>query len=140
MTALGIALIVCGLTLVCASVIFLLIAGREPSSQQESFEESQERSDHDVREAQRAPLDLDDKSERTEHAPDSLEPHDEQHARRPGRRATSLDGASRSRRRVRAACAIEARILARCEPLDSFSAVAGVPGHPSGQRRTSGPR
>jgi hypothetical protein len=81
MTALGIALIVCGLTLVCASVIFLLIAGREPSSPEESFEESQERSDHHAREAQRAPL-----------APDSLEPHDERHARRPGRRATSLDG------------------------------------------------
>jgi hypothetical protein len=34
MTALSIALIVCGLTLVCGSVIFVLIVGRERSSSQ----------------------------------------------------------------------------------------------------------
>jgi hypothetical protein len=43
MTALGVALIVCGLTIVCASTIFFLIAGlilrRESSSPQESIEE-----------------------------------------------------------------------------------------------------
>jgi len=52
MTALGIALIVCGLTLVCASMIFLLIVSREPPSRQESFEESLERLNHHVRDAQ----------------------------------------------------------------------------------------
>jgi hypothetical protein len=43
MRTLGIALIVCGLTIVCASTIFFLIVGlilrREPSSPQESIEE-----------------------------------------------------------------------------------------------------
>jgi hypothetical protein len=34
MTTLGIALIVCGLTIVCASMIFLLIVERESSSPQ----------------------------------------------------------------------------------------------------------
>jgi hypothetical protein len=68
MTALGIALFVCGL--VCASMIFLLIVSREPSSRQESFEESLERLNHHVRDAQRTPQDLDDKSEAAEHAPD----------------------------------------------------------------------
>jgi hypothetical protein len=43
MAALGIALIVIGLTLVCGSMIFLLF--REPSSSEESFEESLERID-----------------------------------------------------------------------------------------------
>ena len=52
MTPLGIALIVCGLTLVCASMIFLLIVSREPPSRQESFEESLERLNHHVRDAQ----------------------------------------------------------------------------------------
>ena len=41
MTALGIALIVCCLALFCGSMIFLLFTRREPSSSQESFEESQ---------------------------------------------------------------------------------------------------
>jgi hypothetical protein len=68
MTALGIALIVCGLT--CASVIFpWIVAGRELSSQ-ESFEERLERLDHHVRDARRTPRDLADKSEPTEHVPD----------------------------------------------------------------------
>ena len=70
MTALSIALIVCGLTLVCGSVIFLLIVGREPFSSQESFEESLERLSHHLRDAQRRPRDLDEKSEPTEDVPD----------------------------------------------------------------------
>jgi hypothetical protein len=64
MTALGVALIVGGLTLVCASMIFLLFTRREQSSSRESFEESMEHH------AQRAPRDLDDKSAPAEHAPD----------------------------------------------------------------------
>jgi hypothetical protein len=51
MTTLGIALIVCGLTIVCASMIFLLIVGRESSSHQESFEETLERLDDHLRDA-----------------------------------------------------------------------------------------
>src|SRR5258708_1693366 len=43
MTALGISLIVSGLTLVGASIVFLMFTGREPSSSQETFEESLER-------------------------------------------------------------------------------------------------
>jgi hypothetical protein len=71
MAALGIALIGCGLTIVCASMIFLLIVGRERSSSQESFEESLGRLDHHVRGERRTPRDLDDKSEPTEHVPDN---------------------------------------------------------------------
>jgi hypothetical protein len=68
MTILGIGLIICGLTLVCASAVFPWIVGRKTPSQ-ESFEESLKRHDHyGVR---RAPRDLDaDKSEPTERAPD----------------------------------------------------------------------
>ncbi len=75
MTPLGIGLIVCGLTLICASVIFPWIVGREPSSH-ETFEQSLERHDHyGVR---RAPRDLDaDKSEPTEHVPDERDRRDE---------------------------------------------------------------
>ena len=62
MTALGIALIVCGLTLVCACVIFPLVVGREPSSSHESFEESLKRLSHYLRDAKRTPRDLDEKS------------------------------------------------------------------------------
>jgi hypothetical protein len=40
MTALGISLIVSGLTLVGASIVFLMFTGREPSASQETFEES----------------------------------------------------------------------------------------------------
>jgi len=40
MTALGISLIVSGLTLVGASIVFLMFTGREPSSSQETFDES----------------------------------------------------------------------------------------------------
>jgi hypothetical protein len=76
MTPLGIALIVCGLTLVCAGVIFRLIARREPSDSQESLEESLERFDRHI---QRTPRDLDDKSEPIEHVPDDRQ-HRDQHA------------------------------------------------------------
>jgi len=39
MTALGIALIVAGLTLVCGSMIFRLFTGQEPASSQEPSED-----------------------------------------------------------------------------------------------------
>jgi hypothetical protein len=67
MNILGIALIVCGLITVCASVIFLWIVGREPSSSRESFEKSSERFDPHIRQT---PRDSDDKSEAAEHVPD----------------------------------------------------------------------
>ena len=70
MTALGIALIVCGLTLVCASVIFPWIVAERELSSQESFEDGLARLDHHVRDVQRAPQDLGDKSESAEHVPD----------------------------------------------------------------------
>jgi len=70
MTALGIALIVAGVALVCATMIFVWIVGHDPSSAQESFEEGLGRLDQYVRNAQRPPRDSDDKSEATEHAPD----------------------------------------------------------------------
>jgi hypothetical protein len=76
MTALGIALIVSGVALVCATVIFLLIVAREPPSALETFEQGLERHDHyGVR---RAPQDLDaDKSEPTEHVPEDGERRDQ---------------------------------------------------------------
>ena len=52
MTTLGISLIICGLTLVCGSMIFLLFTRREPS--QESFEEDLGRIEHHLDEAQHA--------------------------------------------------------------------------------------
>ena len=69
MTALGISLIVSGLTLVGASIVFLTFTAREPSSSQETFEESLERMEHHLRDAQRTPLALEDKSAHTEHIP-----------------------------------------------------------------------
>jgi hypothetical protein len=78
MTALGIALIVCGLTLVCTCVIFPLFVGRRPSSSQETFEESLERLNNYVRDARRTPSrDLDEKSEPTEDVPDDRERRDQ---------------------------------------------------------------
>jgi hypothetical protein len=77
MTTLGIALIVCGLTLVCGSMIFRLFTRRASSSSQESFEEGLERLDHYVRNAQRAPRDLDDKSTPAEHVPDDRDHRDQ---------------------------------------------------------------
>ena len=75
MTPLGIGLIVCGLTLICASVIFPWIVGRKPSSSQETFEQSLERHDHYG--MRRAPQDLDvDKSEPTEQVPDDRQDRD----------------------------------------------------------------
>jgi len=76
MTTLGIALIVAGVAVVCATMMFLLIVGLEPSSAEESFEESLDRLDHHVSDAQRTPQDLDDKSEPTEHVPDERERND----------------------------------------------------------------
>ena len=70
MTALGIALIVAGLTLVCGSMIFLLF--REPSSSEESFEESLERIDDKMRREQG-----EDRSAPTEHVPNDRERRDE---------------------------------------------------------------
>jgi hypothetical protein len=61
-------------------MIFLLIVSREPPSRQESFEVSLERLNHRVRDAQRTPQDLDDKSEAAEHAPDDRARRDQQHA------------------------------------------------------------
>jgi hypothetical protein len=82
MTALGIALIVAGLTLVCGSMIFRLFTGSDPSASQESFEESLERLDSRLRGAQRkrTSQDLDDKSERTDDVLDNRQHRDEQHA------------------------------------------------------------
>jgi uncharacterized membrane-anchored protein YhcB (DUF1043 family) len=53
MTALGIALIVAGLTLVCGSMIFRLFTRREPSSSQEPFEEDLDRTEHQLDEMRR---------------------------------------------------------------------------------------
>jgi hypothetical protein len=74
MTGLGIALIVCGLTLVCAGVIFPWIVVRRELSSRESFEEGLGQVDQHVRDA---PRDLDaDKSEPTEPVPDAHERND----------------------------------------------------------------
>jgi len=75
MTILGIGLVICGLTLVCASAVFPWIVGRERSSQ-EPFEESLKRLDHHVRDEQRTPRDLDDKSEPAEHVPEDRDHRD----------------------------------------------------------------
>jgi hypothetical protein len=53
MTALGIALIVAGLTLVCGSMIFFLFTRREPSSSQGSFEEDLDRIEHHLNDARK---------------------------------------------------------------------------------------
>jgi hypothetical protein len=71
MNALGISLIVAGLTLVCGSMIFRLFTGSNPSASQESFEESLERLDSRLRDTQRTSRDLDDKSEHTEDVSDN---------------------------------------------------------------------
>jgi hypothetical protein len=71
MAALGIALIVAGLTLVCGSMIFRLFTGSDPSASQESFEESLERLDSRLRDTQRTSRDLDDKSERPDDVSDN---------------------------------------------------------------------
>jgi hypothetical protein len=49
MTALGIALIVAGLTLVCGSMIFRLFKGQEPASSQEPSEDRLLRIDEEMR-------------------------------------------------------------------------------------------
>jgi hypothetical protein len=53
MDTLGIALIVCGLPLVCASILFLMFASRVPSSSREPFEERLERTEHHLDETRR---------------------------------------------------------------------------------------
>jgi hypothetical protein len=75
MTTLGIALIVCGLTLVCGSMIFLLIVGREPSPPQEFVEEGLERINDKMRGEQGEPLE--DRSAPAEHVPDDRQRSDE---------------------------------------------------------------
>jgi len=72
MTALGIALIVSGLTLVCASIVFLMFARRELSSSQESFEEGLFRMSDDIRREQD-----EDRSAPTEDVPNDRKRRDE---------------------------------------------------------------
>jgi hypothetical protein len=75
MTTLGIALIVCGLTLVCGSMIFRLIVGREPSPPQASFEQGLERINDKMRREQGEPLE--DRSAPTEHIPNDRKHRDQ---------------------------------------------------------------
>jgi hypothetical protein len=79
MTALGIALIVCGLTIVCASMIFLLIVvltlRREPSSPQESFEQGPFQIHDEMWRDQDAPIG--DSSAPAEQVPNDRERRDE---------------------------------------------------------------
>jgi hypothetical protein len=79
MTALGVALIVCGLTIVCASTIFFLIVGlilgREPSSPQESIEQGPFRIHDEMWRDQDAPIG--DSSAPAEHVPDDGRRHDQ---------------------------------------------------------------
>jgi uncharacterized membrane-anchored protein YhcB (DUF1043 family) len=75
MTALGIALIVSGLTLVCGSMIFRMFS--EPSSSEESLEERLEQTEHhldEMRKERGAPLE--DGSAPTEHVPDDRDHRD----------------------------------------------------------------
>jgi uncharacterized membrane-anchored protein YhcB (DUF1043 family) len=76
MTALGIALIVAGLTLLCGSMIFRLFRRHEPSSSQ-SFEERLERTEHHLDEMRRERGELDDRSAPAEHAPNDRKRSDE---------------------------------------------------------------
>jgi hypothetical protein len=79
MTILGIALIVCGLTIVCASLIFLLIVvlilRREPSSPQESFEQRPFRIHDEMWRERDEPIE--DRSPPAEHVPDDGQRRDE---------------------------------------------------------------
>ena len=76
MTALGIALIVIGLTLVCGSMIFSMFS--EPSSSEESFEERLEQTEHHLDEMrkERGEL-LEDGSAPAEHVPNDRKRRDE---------------------------------------------------------------
>jgi hypothetical protein len=76
MTALGIALIVVGLTLVYGSMIFRLFTKHGPSSSQ-SFEERLERTEHHLNEVRRERGELDDRSAPAEHAPNDRKRSDE---------------------------------------------------------------
>jgi len=68
MTALGFALIVGGLALICGSVVFRSFGGNQPSSSEKSFEESLQRIDDKMRREQGGALE--DRSAPTEHVPD----------------------------------------------------------------------
>jgi len=72
MTALGIAMIVAGLTLICGSMIFRLFRG--PSSSEESLEERLERTEHHLDEIRRERGEL---SAPTEYVPNDRERCDE---------------------------------------------------------------
>jgi len=76
MRTLGIALIVCGLTIVCASMIFLLIEvlilRGEPSSPQESSEQRLFRINDEMRREQG-----EDRSAPTEHVPNDRKHRDQ---------------------------------------------------------------
>jgi hypothetical protein len=73
MTALGIALMVCGLTLVSGSMIFLLFRRHEPASSQESFEVF--RINDEMRRKQDEPIE--NTSTPAEHVPDDRKRRDE---------------------------------------------------------------
>jgi hypothetical protein len=67
MTALGVALIVGGLTIICASMIFRLFARREPSASQESSEQGLFRINDEMRREQDEPIE--DRPAPAEHVP-----------------------------------------------------------------------
>jgi hypothetical protein len=76
MTALGIALIVIGLTLVCGSMIFRMFS--EPSSSEESFEERLEQTEHHLDEMRKERRELlEDGSAPAEHVPNDRKRRDE---------------------------------------------------------------
>jgi hypothetical protein len=79
MTALGMALVASGLTLICVSIGFAMFAGGEPSPSQDSFEERLERTEHHLDEMrrERGELSFDDESAPTERVPDDRKPRDE---------------------------------------------------------------
>jgi len=72
MTTLGIALIVCGLTLVCGSMIFRLFTRQEPASAQEFSEETSFRINDEMRGEQ-----SEDRSAPTEYIPNDRKHRDE---------------------------------------------------------------
>ena len=74
MTALGIALIVAGLTLVCGSMIFRLFTRREPAFSGESLEQELFRINDEM---WREPDKLEDRSKPTEHVPNDGKRRDE---------------------------------------------------------------
>jgi hypothetical protein len=75
MTALGIALIVGGLALVCGSMIFRLFRSQEPASSEAPFEEGPFRIHDEMWRDQDAPIG--DSSAPAEHVPNDREGRDE---------------------------------------------------------------